>query len=127
MSPPTHLFDTNCCIYLIKGSHPVLRERIEELPPQSAALSAIVYAELCFGLPRVHEIGLAVLRRFAETFPVLPFDEPASEAALRVPFRRGRLDRLIAAHTLSLDATLITNNEADFADVPGLKFENWTR
>lgn len=27
-------------------------------------------------------------------------------------------------HALSIGATVITNNEADFADVPGLKVEN---
>ena len=36
-------------------------------------------------------------------------------------------DRLIAAHALALDLTLVTNNERDFADVPGLRIENWTR
>jgi tRNA(fMet)-specific endonuclease VapC len=33
---------------------------------------------------------------------------------------------LIAAHALALGAVLVTNNEKHFADVPGLKVENWT-
>ena len=36
------------------------------------------------------------------------------------------LDRLLAAHALSIGATIVTNNEGDFADIPGLKVENWT-
>jgi tRNA(fMet)-specific endonuclease VapC len=32
---------------------------------------------------------------------------------------------LIAAHALSLDRTLITNNEREFKRVEGLKVENW--
>ncbi len=39
--------------------------------------------------------------------------------------RRDALDRLIAAHALSLVLILVTNNEADFKDYPGLKVENW--
>ena len=39
--------------------------------------------------------------------------------------RRNAMDRLIAAHALSVGATLVTNNEADFKDYPGLKVENW--
>ena len=39
---------------------------------------------------------------------------------------RDPFDRLLAAHALSIGATVVTNNEFDFADVPGLKVENWT-
>lgn len=35
------------------------------------------------------------------------------------------LDKLIASHALSLEVTLVTNNEADFRDVPDLLVENW--
>lgn len=69
--------------------------------------------------------GEAVLDRFLRSFPVLPFDEAAARAYVRVPFRRGKLDRLIAAHALATDMTLITSNVRDFADVPGLKLEDW--
>lgn len=41
--------------------------------------------------------------------------------------RRDALDRLIAAHALSLSVTLVTNNEADFNIYPGLMVENWVR
>ena len=39
--------------------------------------------------------------------------------------KRDALDRLIAAHALSVGAILVTNNEADFAGYPGLQVENW--
>lgn len=35
-------------------------------------------------------------------------------------------DRFIAAHALALEYVLVTNNEKNFTDVPGLKVENWT-
>ena len=63
---------------------------------------------------------------------ILPFDESTfwSYGELRAdPERRGTpigsLDAMIAAHALSQQATLITNNTRDFAQVPGLHRENW--
>ena len=35
------------------------------------------------------------------------------------------LDKLIAAHALSLGLTLVTNNEQDFRAYPDLLIENW--
>jgi tRNA(fMet)-specific endonuclease VapC len=35
------------------------------------------------------------------------------------------MDRLIAAHAVNAGVTLVTNNEADFKDYPGLVVENW--
>jgi len=68
----------------------------------------------------------AQAERLFDLFEVMPFDRDASLAYGGLPFRRGSFGRLIAAHALSLGLTLVTNNEADFADVPGLKVENWT-
>ena len=33
----------------------------------------------------------------------------------------------IAAHAMSVDATLVTNDERDFRGYPGLKVENWVK
>ena len=63
---------------------------------------------------------------FLSVVPLLPFDEAAARAYAKLPFKRARFDRLLAAHALSIGAIVITNNEADFADVPGLTIENWT-
>ena len=37
----------------------------------------------------------------------------------------GSLDTIIAAHALSLGATLVTNNTREFAKVKGLSLQNW--
>ncbi|GEO02774.1 hypothetical protein AAE02nite_04380 [Adhaeribacter aerolatus] len=39
----------------------------------------------------------------------------------------GPLDTLIAAHALSLNMTLVTNNEKEFNRIAGLKIENWAK
>lgn len=66
-----------------------------------------------------------VLEAFLAAVPVVPFDEAAARRYAELPFKRARFDRLLAAHALSIGATIVTNNEADFADVPDLKLENW--
>ena len=39
----------------------------------------------------------------------------------------GSLDTMIAAHALSQQATLITNNSREFARVPGIRIEDWAQ
>ena len=102
----------------------MLRRRVEAVRPGMLVTSAIAFAEVMIG--GVRRGAVAETRRLFDTIPVLPFDQSAAEAYMRLPFKRGSFDRLIAAHALALDLTLVTNNERDFADVNGLRVENWT-
>ena len=88
--------------------------------------SAIVLAEVAYGTERGMPPASEQLRALVEEVPVLDFDYKAAVAYATLPFRRGGYDRLIAAHALSHDLVLVTHNEKHFADVPGLKVENWT-
>ena len=126
MSKPIYLLDTNSCIFLLARTKPRLSERVEEAEPGSIAISAIVGAELAMGFGRAGAGGDAKLLKFLRTFPLLPFEEAAARAYARVPFKRGKFDRLIAAHAVALDLPLVTSNVADFQDVPGLKLEDWS-
>lgn len=87
------------------------------------ATSAIVVAEVMIGArsPQATAAAEALFR----LIPAFPFDQKAARVYSTLPFRRGSYDRLIAAHALSLDLTLVTNNESDFSEVPGLRIENW--
>jgi tRNA(fMet)-specific endonuclease VapC len=67
------------------------------------------------------------LKAFLTEVEVLPFDDSAARAYAALPFRRGSFDRLIAAHAIATGRTLVTNNEADFSNVPQLKIENWMK
>jgi len=122
-----YLIDTNCCIHLFSASYPQLRRRMAATDMGEVGLSVIVLAELALGA----RIGKAPdderLDRLRQQFPLLPFEEQDAEAYAGLPFRRGRFDRLLAAHSVSRGLILITNNETYFADVPGLRIENWTR
>jgi tRNA(fMet)-specific endonuclease VapC len=130
------LLDTNICIYLLKAHPPQVLERFKTTALGDVLMSVVTYAELRHGIERCPEKdrGAAdhALQRFIERVPVLPFDERAAKsygvlaAAVR-DRRRDAMDRLIAAHAVSIGVILVTNNEADFKDYPGLTVENWAR
>ena len=122
-----YLIDANCCIYLFSGAYPELLNRVQASPQGDIGLSAIVFAELALGSANGLTPSLAALERLIEQMPLLPFGEAAARSYAALPFRRGRFDRLLAGHALSLGLAIITRNERDFADIPGLAIENWTR
>lgn len=126
MTDPAFLLDTNVCIYILEGKIGALRRRVESQKPGGVVVSSISFAEVMRGINRADVEREHRAERLFALFPVLPFDVPAANAYRDVPFKRGSFDRLIAAHALALDLTLVTNNERDFADVPGLRVENWT-
>lgn len=126
MIEPAFLLDTNILVYLIDGRSEPLRRNIESHEPGHLVTSTLCVAEAEFGL-RGNERATIIFERLLSIIKPLPFDLMAARTFAQIPFRRGKLDRFIAAHTLALGLTLVTNNEADFADVPGLKIENWTK
>ncbi|TXC71100.1 type II toxin-antitoxin system VapC family toxin [Sphingomonas ginsenosidivorax] len=126
MSEPRYLLDSNVLIYLLQGTSERLRHRIETCEPGELVTSAIAYAELMRGVPGGDRSKADAAGRLFGVVAIEPFGPDAAIAYRRVPFRRGRFDRLIAGHALALGLTLVTNNERDFADVDGLRIENWT-
>ncbi len=128
-----YMLDTNICIYLIKSHPPQVLRRLQALNQGDAVMSVVTYAELraCLEIQSTqrqedeHALSLLVSR-----IPVLPFVAADAErfGVLRAAVRdrsRNAMDRLIAAHAVNTGVTLVTNNEADFKDYPGLVVENW--
>ena len=128
-----YMLDTNICIYLIKNHPPQVLRRLEALNQGAAVMSVVTYAELRAGLEiqtANREQDERALSLLVGRIPVLPFTESDAESfgVLRAAVRdrsRNAMDRLIAAHALNSGVTLVTNNEADFKDYPGLVVENW--
>ena len=121
-----YLIDANSAVYAMDIGHETLTDRIAQLEPGDMAISVISYAEVAYGTYVGKPPAPEILEAFIVAIPMLPFDESAAREYAKLPFKRARFDRLLAAHALSIGATVVTNNEADFADVPGLKVENWT-
>ena len=126
------MLDTNICIYLMKNQPVSVAKRFAECSVGDVVISSITYAELQYGVavsvnPAREQKNLAAL---IQDIPVMPFDNLASESygPIRAATRNRKqdhLDNLIAAHAISLDLTLVTNNLKDFKPYPGLKAENW--
>ncbi len=124
MSTPRFLLNTNILINLIGGSSVLLRRRVEDCEPGSIITSTLCVAEAKYEAVRDNQnVGFEALLAIIEP---QSFDLNAAAVFASLPFRGGKLDRLIAAHALALDVTLVTNNEVDFQDIPALRVENWT-
>ena len=128
-----YMLDTNICIYIVKNHPPQVLHRLEALTQGSVVMSVVTYAELRAGL-EIQSTNRGqderVLALLISRIPVLPFTQADAESfgVLRAAVRdrsRNAMDRLIAAHAASAGVILVTNNEADFKDYPGLKVENW--
>lgn len=129
---PRYMLDTNMCIYLMKNQPEVVAQRFAQCYVGDVVMSSITYAELEYGVavssnPEQERINLASL---VEDIQVVPFDAaagvaygPIRQAARDI--KTDALDKLIAAHAVSLNMTVVTNNMKDFAKYPGVLSENW--
>ena len=130
------MLDTDICIYIIKRKPASVLKRLEALQAGQLSMSAISFAELMNGAKKSQhvEANLERLNALGELLEIRPFDRKAAECYGDVRSsleKRGKMiggyDLLIAAHALSLDWTLVTNNENEFRRVKGLKVENWAK
>ncbi|WP_286771482.1 PIN domain-containing protein, partial [Sphingomonas sp. 66-10] len=97
---PRFLLDTNICIYLLEGrGGEIVRRRIEAAVRGTLVTSTIVQAEVMIGADR--RDMLSVADALFTIIPPVPFDQSAARTYASLPFRRGNLDRLIAAHAIS--------------------------
>ena len=128
------LLDTDICIYAINRKRPEVLVRIRDYRIGEVGISSITYAELRFGVENSKrvEANLKRLERFVLPLEIVPFDAEAGRryGRVRTELKRagcpiGSNDILIAAHALSLDATLVTHNIREFVRVAGLRIEQW--
>lgn len=121
------MLDANTVIALLRGSPAALRDRLTRHAPGDVVVSSIVFAEVAAGSLTGKPPSPRVMEQLPQVVEIAPFDLAAARSYARLPFRRGGSGRLVAAHALSLDAILVTDDERAVADVPGLMVENWTR
>jgi tRNA(fMet)-specific endonuclease VapC len=121
-----YLLDSNILIALGLDANDSVSAKAAACDFDDLVTSSIVYAEVVHGSVRGKPPSFVGLELLIEEVPVMPFDYAAARAYATIKFRRASYDHLIAAHALSLGLTLVTDNEKHFADVPGLRVENWT-
>ncbi len=128
------MLDTNICIYIIKNKPQNVREKLKEFDVGDLVLSSITVSELYYGVYKSEymEKNLLALEHFLKPFDILEYDIKASVAygKIRADLEKrgqiiGGLDMMIAAHALSCNMTLVTNNTKEFKRVKELKLDNW--
>ena len=127
------MLDTNICIYAARGEDERLLAKLETFFAGDLVMSAITLAELEAGVrrdPALVRQRQQALADLALAIQPVPFDARAAACfgavqAAAEDRKRGAFDRLIAAHAISLDIPLVTNDTRDFRDIPSLKLENW--
>ena len=120
------MLDTNAVRVLLERRSPQLDQWFAE---ERCSLSAIVAAEIRFGLARqtLSERRAALVADLLDVLPIEPFDAQVAVTygRLRAELQRlgislAAMDLLIAAHALALNRPLASLDQA-FANVPGLE------
>jgi len=128
------MLDTNTCIYIIKRKPPNVINRFKQTEISKVGISSITLSELSYGVSKSSkpEQNQMALMQFVAPLEILSYGDDACHhyGSLRAQLEIqgtpiGSLDMLIAAHALSIDCILVTNNEKEFNRIPNLKVQNW--
>jgi len=130
-----YMLDTNIVSDALRNPGGAVAKRIAKIPNDTICVSIVVAAELRFGaIKRASRTLTHLVEGFLQRTGVQPFAAPADKlyADLRLALEKSGTpisanDMLIAAHALALGATLVTDNEREFARIKSLKIENWLR
>jgi len=129
------LLDTNIVSDLIRNPQGRVAKRIGSVGEENICTSIIVAAELRYGAAKKASPKLtAQVEVVLEAIETLPVDAPADEiyGSIRVQLEStgtpiGGNDLIIASQAMTLDLTLVTDNEREFSRIDGLRIENWLR
>ena len=131
-----YMLDTNICIYVLKNHSDKLRHKFKVT--KNICISSVTYGELCFGIENgdhtLKEVRYEQLDLFTRKLLIDSFDDHGARhyGRIRAILKKqgtpiGNNDLLIAAHALSMEAVLVTNNEREFNRVPNLTVGNWLK
>ncbi len=131
-----YMLDTNTASYIIKGTNDAIKAQLENVPMASICVSSITQAELLRGVAKKPEAKHlpVIVNEFLLRVEILPWDSHTAEAyaELRTACEKkgkslGAMDMLIAAHSVSSGATLVTNDKAFYNVGHYLSLEDWTK
>ena len=128
-----YMLDTNIVIYTIKNRPQVVKRSFVAHYGQMC-ISTVTLMELINGAEKsaAPDRNLRDVEGFASRLDVLDYDSEAAahSGELRAQLAKagtpiGPYDQMIAGHARSRGLILVSNNEKEFARVPGLRIENW--
>ncbi len=131
---PKFMLDTNICIYIQRRHSEKINELYNSIKPGEAVISVVTWGELLFGAVKSRKAKAVYksLEEFVTIVQILPMPLECAKyyGNLRADLeKRGRPigmnDLWLAAHAMTLNLTLITNNTREFKRIPNLKIDNW--
>lgn len=129
-----YLLDTNICIYIAKEKPQSVLYKFEHTKVGEVGISIITYGELLYGAQKSQHPKMAFkkIEELTSIISPIPMNTEVGECYgnIRSKLEKkglpiGNNDLWIAAHAISLNLTLVTNNMKEFSRVPHLKIENW--
>ena len=129
-----HLLDTSICVYIANRKPEHVLQRFQRMRPRDLGMSVVTYLELVYGAWKSQRVraNLAAIERLRFLIPVQPLDAGVADHYGKIRSKLelrgspiGAYDLLIAAHAMSLDLILVTNNVREFSRIKGLRLENW--
>lgn len=126
---------------LFQRGNAVVRQYVAITPPQDLAITILSVEEQLSGwytyirqAKQIDKLALAYERltecvHSFSTFQVITFETPAIrryESLRKLKLNVRKMDLRIAAVVLEKNATLVTRNTRDFAQVPGLQIVDWS-
>ena len=127
------MLDTDTCIAIIK-KHPIALKKLRGKSIGQVSISSITLGELAFGAEKSSrpEDTRAALDEFLLALEIAAFDEDAAKryGGVRGSLARrgkpiGPLDTLIGSHAHVMDVVLVTHSTREFAQIEGLRLEDW--
>lgn len=130
---PRFLLDTNTVSYHLRQSSARLQRRLRVTSATDVALSVVTEMELRYGLAKNPRLKIAPLvEELLAGITILPLTSAVTRHYGRIRAELeskgtpiGPLDLMIAAHALSIDATLVTTNLQEFQRVADLRCADW--
>ena len=130
----SYMLDTDTCIYIKNRRPPHVLDRFSRLQSGEVVMSLITFGELLNGALKSNQANSA-LEKINQLAIILPVQNMSPDVAKhyasirRSLEKRGTIiganDLWIAAHAITLNLTLVTNNTKEFSRVDGLNIENW--
>lgn len=138
-----YILDTDH-VTLLQQVHPIVSQRVSTVNPDNIGVTVVTVEEQVRGwLSAIRKTsqssqperliwayrGLRDVVKYLSRLNLIDFSEAAYahyQELRRQRIRIGTQDLRIAAIVLAENSILVTRNQRDFAQVPGLVFEDWT-
>ena len=129
-----YMLDTDTCSYIIRNRPEHVKEKLEEVEKEhSIGLSSVVVSELFYGAYKKGSRRLVrLVESFVDYFEIYDYDLKAAVeyGRLKAELERKGItirayDLQIAAHTISLNAVLVTNNLRECRKIKVPRVESW--